>query len=364
MKKNKMNLLRKALPLLLAAFMVLGLTSGLEKAYANDTAANNQTAEQGEQEYTYTVRVFAGNQGTIKGSNNGSTDVLEFKDLPYNYQFNFDWRNRVQVNNDSKYYVRGLRESGRDNNTVGLSSFKVTRDIDLVVAYGIAGNSVSYTINYQDADGNTLAPSETYYGNVGDRPVLAYLYIEGYYPQAYNLTGTLKDNAAENVFTFIYYPLERETAAATTTAGGGGTPASPTTAPTAAPTQAPAGGNQGGTGGNQGGTGGNQEANPEAEGQAAAPEVTPPAQTQPEEPQELIDVDETVGPQAEFTGESTEGAGDETEETGETVNVPDNNTPEAGGLSTPVKVGIGLGIVALLALILWFVLVYSKRNRK
>ncbi|MBO6164301.1 MAG: hypothetical protein J6N77_04540 [Lachnospiraceae bacterium] len=355
MKKNTKNLLRQVLPMLLAAFMILGLTPGLEKAFATS------------KEYTYTVRIFSGKQADVKDKNGGSVDVIEFKDLPFNYQFDksdFDWQKQVNISNDSKYYVRGLRESGRDNNTVGLSSFKVTRDIDLVVAYGIKGNSVAYTINYQDADGNALAPSETYYGNVGDRPVLAYLYIEGYYPQAYNLRGRLKANAAENVFTFIYYPLERETAAATTTAGGGGTPASPTTAPTAAPTQAPAGGNQGGTGGNQGGTGGNQEANPEAEGQAAAPEVTPPAQTQPEEPQELIDVDETVGPQAEFTGESTEGAGDETEETGETVNVPDNNTPEAGGLSTPVKVGIGLGIVALLALILWFVLVYSKRNRK
>lgn len=353
MKKNKMNLLRKALPLLLAAFMVLGLTPGLEKAYANDTASNNQK----DPEYTYTIRIFAGNQGTIGGS-----DVKVYDNLKYGEQIRFN-QSSVELKNGSKYYVRGIRESGKDNNTVSrLSTITADADKDYVVAYGILGNSVAYTINYQDADGNTLAPSETYYGNVGDRPVLAYLYIEGYYPQAYNLTGTLKDNAAENVFTFIYYPLERETAAATTTAGGGGTPASPTQASTTAPTQA--GGNQGGTGGNQGGTGGGQEANPEAEGQAAAPEVTPPAQTQPEEPQELIDVDETVGPQAEFTGESTEGAGDETAESGETVNVPDNNTPEAGGLSTPVKVGIGLGIVGLLALILWFVMVYSKRNRK
>ena len=39
----------------------------------------------------------------------------------------------------------------------------------------------SYTVNYVDENGNELAPSRTYYGNVGDRPVVAYLYMDGYH---------------------------------------------------------------------------------------------------------------------------------------------------------------------------------------
>ena len=70
-----------------------------------------------------------------------------------------------------------------------------------MVAYGIQGDMVSYTVNYQDGGGNELAPSRTYYGAVGDKPVIAYQYIEGYRPDAYNLTKTLGKNEADNVFT-------------------------------------------------------------------------------------------------------------------------------------------------------------------
>ena len=52
------------------------------------------------------------------------------------------------------------------------------------MVYGILGNAVAYTVNYVDTSGRQLAPSETYYGNVGDEPVIAYLYIEGYQTQA------------------------------------------------------------------------------------------------------------------------------------------------------------------------------------
>lgn len=36
-------------------------------------------------------------------------------------------------------------------------------------------------------------------------------YIEGYQPQAYNLTKTLSKNEAENVFTFVYEPVPEDT---------------------------------------------------------------------------------------------------------------------------------------------------------
>lgn len=173
--------------------------------------------------YTYTVRIYSGQQGVIDGG-----EVKVYEGLSYGERVIFNM-SEVALVDGSKYYVKGLRESGRDNNTVmENASFMVTGDRDYVVAYGLLNDAVAYTIRYEDAEGNTLAPSETYYGNVGDKPVIAYLYIEGYQPQAYNLTKTLDANAAENVFTFIYSPLAGETGTETNpaseeTEGAGGT---------------------------------------------------------------------------------------------------------------------------------------------
>ena len=149
-------------------------------------------------EYTYTVRFFAGTQGTFSGE-----EVVTYEGLHYGDRVIFN-RSAVTLNDDSKYYVKGIRESGMDNNTVGYTSFAVTADRDYVVAYGVLGDAVAYTVNYLDIYGEPLAPSETYYGNVGDKPVIAYRYIPGYQPRYYNLTRTLSENAAENVFNFIY----------------------------------------------------------------------------------------------------------------------------------------------------------------
>ncbi|MCI8513296.1 MAG: MucBP domain-containing protein [Lachnospiraceae bacterium] len=159
-------------------------------------------AKAAEEGYTYTIRIYAGQQGTVGGG-----EVMVYEGLSYEDRVTFHM-NEVVLHDGSKYYVRGLRESGRDNNTVmENASFTVTGDRDYVVAYGLLNDAVAYTIHYEDAEGNTLAPSETYYGNVGDKPVIAYLYIEGYEPQAYNLTKTLDANAAENVFTFVYHSI-------------------------------------------------------------------------------------------------------------------------------------------------------------
>ena len=67
----------------------------------------------------------------------------------------------VTLNNSDKYYVKGLRKSGRDNSETDeleASRYSVTvkGDADYVVAYGIKGNQVAYTVNYQDADGKEL----------------------------------------------------------------------------------------------------------------------------------------------------------------------------------------------------------------
>ncbi len=162
--------------------------------------------------YTYTVRIFAGQQGTIHDNGGNPYAETEEKDgevlilsgLHYGDQVNFN-QNMVTLSNGSKYYIRGIRESGKDNNTVSnMVSFNVTGDQDYVVAYGILGDAVAYTVNYVDSEGNTLMPSETYYGNVGDKAVVAYLYIDGYQPQAYNIGMTLKEDPLENVINFVY----------------------------------------------------------------------------------------------------------------------------------------------------------------
>lgn len=154
--------------------------------------------------YTYTVRIFAGQMGTYEGK-----EVVIYENLPSGSTIDFHM-NRAFVANDSKYYVKGIRESGKDSNTstISLSSITVTKDMDFVISYGILGDKTSYTIEYVDRNGRELAPSETYYGNVGDKPVIAYLYIDGYQPQAYNLTKTLVKDSSENRFQFVYRPEE------------------------------------------------------------------------------------------------------------------------------------------------------------
>ena len=178
------------------------------------------------EEYTYQVTFYSGNQGTFNGTEGLSVDnhssgsqyaVEENRDeitvsgLKQGDIVSFDVQaGAVQMADDSKYYLRGIRQSGRDNDTVQTSAFRVDGDAEYVLAYGIRGNQTGYTVNYQDAQGNELAPSRTYYGNVGDKPVVAYLYIEDYNPQTLALTRTLSENEAENVFTFVYTPVPIE----------------------------------------------------------------------------------------------------------------------------------------------------------
>ena len=171
-----------------------------------------------EENYDYTVTFYAGNQGVFSGTQglqiNSKGDVsissqedrISISGLTRGDVVSFDInQGAVSRNEESKYYVQGLRMSGRDNDEqMEEPAFWVTGDEDYVVAYGIRGDMTSYTVNYVDENGNELAPSRTYYGNVGDRPVVAYLYMEGYNPEALTLTRTLSANQADNVFTFEY----------------------------------------------------------------------------------------------------------------------------------------------------------------
>ena len=63
---------------------------------------------------------------------------------------------------------------------------------------------VKYVVHYLDENNNDLIKSEEFYGMVGDNPVVSFRYVEGYQPNAYNLTKKLTANEAENVFPFTY----------------------------------------------------------------------------------------------------------------------------------------------------------------
>lgn len=284
-------------------------------------------------EYTYTVRFYSGARGTF-----GGKQIVTYEGLKAGDRVTFR-QSDVTLENGSKYYIKGIRESGKDNNTVSAqSSFVVTGDQDYVVAYGIRGNSVGYTVRYVDEDGNELLPEETYYGNVGDRPVIAYQYIENYLPQAYNLTGTLKQNEAENVFTFTYTPINAEEAPEAPAA-----PAAPAAAPAApaAPAAAAA-------------AGGDAAAGDAAA--AGAPDAAAVPVADEEAPAALQDIEDGDVPLANV-GED------------QLTNIADEETPLSRGdfarrlLDLPVgaKAGI-LSLLVLLGIGGWYL--YTKKKRK
>lgn len=192
MKLGKM--LKKGLLTVCTCALVMAQT-GLITAFA-EKGGN-------EKEYTYTVTLYAGKEGTFA---DGSSEI-KITGKKYGEQADIgNYIRGVKVKDSDKYYVKGIRESGKDNNTAKLEKpvFNVDSDREYVVAYGIKGDMVSYTVNYQDESGNALRQSEKFYGVVGDKPVVAFQYIDGYQPQAYNLTKTLSSNEADNVFTFTY----------------------------------------------------------------------------------------------------------------------------------------------------------------
>jgi len=113
---------------------------------------------------------------------------------------------------DSKYFVRGLKVAGDDNDNAIVGTIDVTtgqghvgeEDVELVIAYGLKSNMVTYTVNYYLAGSTTeIADSETHYGVIGDKPVVSYKHIEGYLPQTLNITGTIAENGTTE-FNFYY----------------------------------------------------------------------------------------------------------------------------------------------------------------
>ena len=202
-----------------------------------------------DEEYTYTVKLYAGNQGELTGkgisvSGGSGANIAYDKDravvtgLKYGDTVYINFQDAASVT-DEHYYVKGVRRSGRDNSEATESTFSVGSDRDYVIAYGISGDMVAYTVNYVDEDGNALLDSDTYYGNPGERQYVSSRYVDGYQPQAYNLVKTLVQNEAENVFDFIYTPIPEGTAPAPVdTTPADAAPAAPAAPAAAAPAAA------------------------------------------------------------------------------------------------------------------------------
>lgn len=219
-----------------------------------------QTAFVADDGYTYTVKLLAGNQGTLTGEgieapgaqkknitdSAGNIIGVEISGLTYNSRVNISAPDAASEK-DGRYYVRGVKRAGRDNSEEE-SSFEVDCDKDYVISYGVRGDTVQYVVNYVDAAGNVLLAGGTYYGNAGERQYVSARYIDGYQPDAYNKVMTLKDNEAENVFNFVYTPVtvpvdETGTAAATPAAPAGtAAPAAGAAAPATPEAAAPEGG--------------------------------------------------------------------------------------------------------------------------
>ena len=300
--------------------------------------------------YTYKVTLSAGNKGTINGQNKiEQADIASGSTVTFNL-------NDIQVTDD-KYYVKGIRLSGRDNDeTLAAPSFTVDKDADYVVAYGIKGNMVAYTVNYQDASGNALAESQTFYGNVGDKPVVAYRYVENYIPDALALTKTLSDNESENVFTFTYTPgatdrIVETTTTVTTTVPGTATPAGAAGTTGSAGTTGAAAGT--GTGTTAGGTtaGGTAAGGTTADGTTTG--GTAGGTTNADNSQDTTD-DTTTAPD-EQTPKSL-------------VDLDDEDTPKGNidakdkTSKTPIAAGIGIIVVAVAALV--GLIVFLKKRAK
>ena len=371
-RKERKNFLMRVGAVLIAVCMVAALAL---PAFAADTSAENEP-------YKYTVRIFPGDKGTI----NGSTDPI-VKEVEANYSWtrgDFDCLNQAASKTD-RYYVTGMRESGRDNNTNTLyksGNFTVDRDIDLVVSYGIKGSDVPYTINYVEYGTNkVLRKSETYHGNDGDQPAVAYLYIEGYVPQYEVMTGTIKAGSS-NEWTFYYISLDKYKAggSANTQSKGGvktqstGTAKTGGSGTTSGGTTSTGGGTSTGSGTTSGGSSTSTSTGTgtkTAEGSPAAGGGTVTTSgsaagtqggtllasngtvnTLKNGPVEIVNLDETQVPLTEYTGEEDGEKNIDSEITASET----QGVVRASGMSGPVKMIIGMAVVVIIAGAGWFFL--------
>lgn len=200
-----MKMLKRALTAFLAA--AFAATLCVAPAFAEGSALVDPP--------TYTVSVSGGNQGTATINGKSSITVAAGTELS---------GATVEVRDvNSKYFVKGLRSTSVNNAyirdfvvqpdavhddldgtySMTLPTQAITQNTDYVVAYGIKGDVVSYTVQYMYGD--TMLGSEQFTAQLGDKPAPVAKYFEGYIPYANQETFTL--NSAGQVITFDYYKL-------------------------------------------------------------------------------------------------------------------------------------------------------------
>lgn len=299
--------------------------------------------------YFYTVRVSAGDQGILrKDAKDKITVVRDGVANPQGIErksngdqivvTGLHYGDAVIINpqdiakeKDAKYSVKGVRRSGRDNSEATQSTGEIASDIDYVIAYRVDGDTVKYTVNYQDEQGNQLLDSDEYYGNVDERQYVSARYVDGYLPQAYNLVMTLSQNEAENVYTFRYTPVE---AGGTTATEGGGTTTTTTGTGAGAGTTGAgaAGAGAGAAGADDTAAGANAGVGGDV---AAVPDEEVPLD---EGPEDLVDLDDEEVPLANM------------------------NQERPGKIMSYLPVYIGIGLVAAIALVA--TAIYLRKRRK
>lgn len=284
-------------------------------------------------EYKYKVEVSEGLHGTISG------------ETPIEVSKGTEWNpNDYTVTAKDGYYFKGFHKSGQEDLKTGMAQ-KITEDTTFVAAYGIESDSmVSYTIHYQDEDGNTLAEDRVFEGILGDKPVVAYQEIDGYMPKdSYNVTWELKSDKME--YTFVYIPSTTTTVNETTTTNTVTVPAATTTTAAATTT----------TGTAAGTAAGGAAAGGAAAGAAAGEGAAGPA--------ELTDLDEGAVPLAGVDDENGGNGDGTTAEAGEEETINDDQVPTAG-ISTAAKAGIGVIIAAAIVAIIAALAVRARRRNK
>ena len=169
-------------------------------------------AEENEEPYSYTIRIYRGNHGYFKDAPN-----QEYMELELGYGEALPSLNAqdliVTSGESGKPYIPGtIKVSGEDllSDTVYLGGSPVTADQDYVVTYNLLLDPVEYTINYMDTRTRQpiagMEPSK-YTGNLNEQVVMSFPYIEGYSPQARNARFTLEEGKSHN-FNFWYEPIE------------------------------------------------------------------------------------------------------------------------------------------------------------
>ena len=284
-----------ALTMLLSMLMILSSVSSVFATVDPNNA------------YKYTITVYSGLHGHFKDGSTVKTITAKAGD-PVNIDFGVELNDNEE---DQKYYVRGYRETGHDNDEqMSALVFDADEDASYEVAYGIKGGMVKYTVMYVDADGDELVDSNEYYGMVGDKPVVSYHYIDGYQPNAYNLTKTLVADESQNIFAFSYLSNPEGTA------------------------------DNGDAGNTQAGArnAANGQNNANANANAGTNDANANA------PATIVDLDDNATPQAENAGGTTD--------------IEDTDAPKAG--ISPIAIGGGL--IALAAIAAAAIAIVRRRN--